>query len=213
MTKVLAQGPVRIGNDAVGQVQHDVYGSAISAAAAHVECGGKLEHDEQHLLVGYGQQVCATWRQPDSGLWEVPGPKRHYVHSKLLCWSALDALTRLDEAGQLRAPREVFLQEREAVREAIEMQGYCEAPDGKGSYVGAFGEDWADASLLIMARLGFHDPITREPCPRLSESGKTSGAKGCCCATGQRSTVSAPAKARSVSAGSGQWSCWPYRAG
>lgn len=149
--------PVRIGNDAVGQVQHDVYGSAISAAAAHVECGGKLERDEQRLLVGYGRQVCATWRQPDSGLWEVPGPKRHYVHSKLLCWSALDCLLRLAEAGRLRAPRQEFLREREAVREAIETQGYREAPDGQGSYVGAFGEDWADASLLIMARLGFHD--------------------------------------------------------
>ena len=150
--------PVRIGNDAIEQLQHDVYGSAIAAAAAHVECGGKLEQDERRLLVAYGRQVCATWRLPDSGLWEVPGPPRHYVHSKLLCWSALDVLLRLDEAIHLRAPRDLFLRERQAVREAIETQGYVIAADGSGSYVGAFGENWVDASLLIMARLGFHDP-------------------------------------------------------
>ncbi len=149
--------PVRVGNDATGQLQHDVYGSAISAAVAYVECGGKLLRDEQRLLIAFGRQVCKTWREPDNGLWEVPGGRRHYVHSKLMCWSALDAVLRLDEMGCLRAPRADFLRERQAVRDAIESKGYRTSPDGTGSYVGAFGEDWADASLLIMARLGFHD--------------------------------------------------------
>lgn len=144
--------PVRIGNDAVGQLQHDVYGSAIAAAAMEVRCGGKLTRDEQSLLVRFGRQVCATWRDPDSGLWEVPGPRRHYVHSKLLCWSALNELLRLHADGHLRAPRDEFLRECRAVREAIETEGFR-----GGSYVGAFGEDWVDASLLIMARLGFHN--------------------------------------------------------
>ena len=149
--------PVRVGNNAIDQLQHDVYGSAIAAAAEHVRCGGRLARDEQRLLIRYGRQVCATWREPDSGLWEVPGPRRHYVHSKLLCWSALDVLLRLDEEGHLRAPREMFDLERQAIRTAIEQQGYATAPDGTGSYVGAIGENWVDASLLIMARLGFHD--------------------------------------------------------
>lgn len=148
--------PVRVGNDADGQLQHDVYGSAIAAAAAHVEGGGTLARDERRLLVRYGWQVCKTWRQPDSGLWEVPGPRRHYTHSKLMCWSALDVLLRLGEAGHVQVPRKEFLREREAVRGAIEAQGFIAAPDGSGSYVGAFGEDWVDASLLTMARLGFH---------------------------------------------------------
>ncbi|WP_428487024.1 glycoside hydrolase family 15 protein [Rhodopila sp.] len=160
--------PVRIGNDATGQLQHDVYGSAIAAAVAYVECGGTLAADEQRLLIGFGRQVCASWRQPDNGLWEVPGARRHYVHSKLMCWSALDALLRLDDMGHLRAPLQDFLREREAVREAIETLGYITAADGGGSYVGAFGEDWVDASLLIMARLGFHDPHH----PRIVETEK-----------------------------------------
>jgi len=153
--------PVRVGNNAVEQLQHDVYGSAISASAAWIAGGGRLAPDEQQLLVGFGRKVCETWREPDSGLWEVPGPPRHYVHSKLMCWSALDVLLDLDANGHIRAPRDLFQRERDALRRVIELKGYLEAPDGSGAYVGAFGEDWVDASLLIMARLGFHD--ARDP--------------------------------------------------
>ncbi len=152
--------PVRIGNDATGQLQHDVYGSAISAAVAYVECGGTLARDEQRLLIGFGRQVCATWRQPDNGLWEVPGPRRHYVHSKLMCWSALDALLRLDDMGHLRAPREDSSSASARPCAMPSRPRAISTPDGNGSYVGAFGEAWADASLLIMARLGFHDPAS-----------------------------------------------------
>ena len=151
--------PVRVGNDADGQLQHDVYGSAIAAAAAFIECGGTLAGDERRLLVGFGRVVCQTWREPDSGLWEVPGRRRHYVHSKLMCWSALDVLLRMHDEGHLRAPEALFRRERDAVRASIEAHGYRD-----GSYVGAFGEDWADASLLLMARLGYLGPLD----PRIS---------------------------------------------
>ncbi len=146
--------PVRVGNDASGQLQHDVYGSAIAAAAAYVECGGTLARDERGLLAGFGRVVCKTWREPDSGLWEVPGPRRHYVHSKLMCWSALDVLLRMHAAGHLDVPEALFRRERDALRAAIEDQGFRD-----GSYVGAFGEAWADASLLAMARLGYLDSM------------------------------------------------------
>ena len=150
--------PVRVGNDASGQLQHDVYASAITAAATHVEHGGTLARDERRLLVGFGRVVCKTWREPDSGIWEIPGERRHYVHSKLMCWSALDTLLTMHEAGCLKLPFEQFSGERAALREAIETQGFVAGPE-VGSYVGAFGEDWADASLLIMARLGFHHAL------------------------------------------------------
>ena len=148
-----ASTPVRIGNDAAGQLQHDVYGAAIAAAAMFVECGGSLTADEQRLLVGFGRIVCKTWREPDSGIWEVPGARRQYVHSKLMCWSALDVLLRLHDQNRLRAPEALFRRERDAVRAEIEEHGLRD-----GVYVGAFGEDWVDASLLVMARLGYLDP-------------------------------------------------------
>lgn len=145
--------PVRIGNDASGQLQHDVYGSAIAAAEAFLECGGTLNAEERRLLIGFGRMVCKTWREPDSGIWEVPGERRHYVHSKLMCWSALDVLLRMHDQRHLDVPEALFRRERDALRAAIDGQGCRD-----GSYVGAFGEDWADASLLVMARLGYLDP-------------------------------------------------------
>jgi len=152
--------PIRVGNDAVEQLQLDVYGSAAAAAAAYVERGGTLGREQRRLLIGFGRIVCDSWREPDSGLWEIPGRQRHYVHSKLMCWSALDTLLRLHEAGHLdawgaRAPAELFRQERDAIRTEIESRGFDAA---RGSYVGAFGEDWMDASLLVMARLGYRSP-------------------------------------------------------
>ena len=145
--------PVRIGNDASGQLQHDVYGSAIAAASAFLECGGSLTAEERRLLIGFGRMVCKTWREPDSGIWEVPGERRHYVHSKLMCWSALDVLLRMHDARHLDVPEALFRRERDALRAEIDGQGFR-----GGSFVGAFGEDWADASLLVMARLGYLEP-------------------------------------------------------
>lgn len=153
--------PVRTGNDAAGQLQHDVYGSAIAAAEAYVQCGGKLTPDEQRLLAGFGRTVCKTWREPDSGIWEVPGARRHYVHSKLMCWTALDVLLRMHADGRLSIPDQQFRRERDAIRAAIDEEGFRD-----GSYVGAFGENWADASLLVMARLGYLSPSH----PRLSST-------------------------------------------
>ena len=145
--------PIRIGNDASGQLQHDVYGSAIAAASAHLECGGTLNTKERRLLIGFGRMVCKTWREPDSGIWEVPGARRHYVHSKLMCWSALDGLLRMHSQGHLAVPEALFRREGDAIRAAIDAQGLI-----GDSYVGAFGEDWADASLLAIARLGYLAP-------------------------------------------------------
>jgi GH15 family glucan-1,4-alpha-glucosidase len=153
--------PVRIGNDAVEQLQLDVYAAAAAAAAAYAERGGKLDRDQRRLLIGFGRIVCRSWREPDSGLWEIPGRRRHYVHSKLMCWSALDTLLRLHGAGHLdawgvRAPAGLFRRERDAVRAEIEARGF---DPGLSSYVGAFGEGWMDASLLAMARLGYRGPL------------------------------------------------------
>ena len=173
--------PVRIGNDASGQLQHDVYGSAIAAAEAFLGCGGRLTSEERRLLIGFGRMVCKTWREPDSGIWEVPGRRRHYVHSKLLCWSALDVLLRLHAGRHLRVPVDLFRRERDALRAAIDAQGFR-----GGSYVGAFGEDWVDASLLVMARLGYLDRMTRTSWRRQTASGPSFAGMDCCCATCRR---------------------------
>ncbi len=128
---------------------------AVSVGWASEVCLGR---DERRLLAGFGRVVCATWREPDSGIWEVPGGRRHYVHSKLMCWSALDILLRLHAAGHLRVPE--ALSAASATPCARRSSRKASAPGQTGgSYVGAFGEDWADASLLVMARLGYGSPL------------------------------------------------------
>jgi GH15 family glucan-1,4-alpha-glucosidase len=91
--------PVRIGNGAYRQVQLDVYGGLLFAAFDYVEKGGSLQADEARLLVGFGETVCKQWRDPDSGIWEIRGPKRHYTFSKVMCWTALDCLLKLNDLG------------------------------------------------------------------------------------------------------------------
>ena len=144
--------PVRIGNDAHRQVQLDIYGSVIAAAFEYVERGGGLSRSERRLLVGFGREVCRSWRDPDHSIWEVRGDKRHYTYSKLLCWAALDRLLRLHAAGVLRVPAVTFRRGRDALRRTIETEGYSRNIE---AYTGTLGGTALDASLLRMTALGY----------------------------------------------------------
>jgi GH15 family glucan-1,4-alpha-glucosidase len=144
--------PVRIGNEAHSQVQLDVYGGVIAAAFDYVESGGHLQSDETKLLVGFAKTACEKWREPDSGIWEIRGPKRHYTFSKVMCWTALDCLIKLHERSLARIDVEHFREERDAIAEAIEARGYGTA---LGSYVSELDGDRLDAALLLMGCLGY----------------------------------------------------------
>jgi GH15 family glucan-1,4-alpha-glucosidase len=147
--------PVRIGNGAYRQVQLDVYGGVLFAAFDYVAKGGRLQEDEAKLLVGFGKTVCKQWRDADSGIWEIRGPKRHYTFSKVMCWTALDSLLKLYERGCVRINVELFRRERDEIGRAIETHGFNEILD---SYVGEFDGDWLDAALLLMGCLGYKHP-------------------------------------------------------
>lgn len=147
--------PVRIGNGAHSQVQLDVYGGVVSAAFDYIESGGSLQADEARLLAGFGKTVCKKWREPDHGIWEIRGPKRHYTFSKVMCWTALDCLIKLHERGLVYIDVECFRLEREAIAEAIERRGFDES---LGSYLSEFDGDRLDAALLLMGCLGYKEP-------------------------------------------------------
>jgi GH15 family glucan-1,4-alpha-glucosidase len=147
--------PVRIGNGAHAQTQLDVYGEVVVAAAEFLEAGGALQADEAKLLAGFGETASTQWREPDHGIWEMRGPKRHYTFSKVMSWAALDALLRLHERGAVRVDEDRFRRERDAVAETIETRGYNEA---LGSYVSELDGDRLDAALLLMGCLGYKDP-------------------------------------------------------
>ena len=144
--------PVRIGNAASGQRQHDVYGEVIVAAWDYAERGGVLNPQEQGLIAGFAEEICKIWREPDHGLWEIRLPPRHNTHSKLLCWAGLDRALELHHKHGMKLHGNRCTTERDAIRAEIEANGYNR---NVGSYVGFYGSEAADASLLLMPRLGY----------------------------------------------------------
>jgi GH15 family glucan-1,4-alpha-glucosidase len=145
--------PVRVGNDAAGQLQLDVYGEVVDAAYRFVQIGGRLDRAMARALVNFGRTVCRRWQEPDEGIWEVRSGRRHHTYSKFMCWVALDRLLSLHDAGHLTAPEGIFRNAREAIFREIETRGY----NGQiHSYVSVFdGGNDVDASLLLMVLYGY----------------------------------------------------------
>lgn len=149
-----ASAPVRCGNGAWEQRQLDVYGAVALAARLFVRRGGVLEPAERRMLEGFGKRVVRHWQSPDHGIWEVRGRQQHYTYSKLMCWAALDALLELMESGGVGGDRQNLERERARIRAAIEERAFNRQ---LGSYTATFDGQGADASLLAIARTGFHE--------------------------------------------------------
>lgn len=161
--------PVRVGNAAADQFQLDTYGDVVDAAFRYVQRGGHLDGHMAKLLVGLGETACKRWREPDEGIWEVRGGRRHHTYSKAMCWVALDRLLRLHEDGHLDAPVNRFSSVRDEIRTEVEARGYDE---GIGSYVSEFDGCDLDASLLLLGLHGYVDPgdaRMRATCQRIYE--------------------------------------------
>lgn len=151
-------GPVRIGNAASEQVQNDIYGEVLLTAWHHVAGGGTLNRQEEQLVAGFVDVVCKIWREPDQGIWEIRLPPRHNTHSKLMCWVALDRALALHSLCKLPIDVRRIEAERDAIRADIDAHAWNPA---LGSYVGFYGADATDASLLLMPRAGYID--ARDP--------------------------------------------------
>jgi GH15 family glucan-1,4-alpha-glucosidase len=145
--------PVRVGNDAMGQLQLDVYGEVVDAAAQLVGQGVTLDRETSRMLRAFGEFVCRHWTEPDEGIWEPREGRRHHTHSKVLCWAALDQLLRLHRHGHLpRIDANRFARERAALRAAIERHGWSER---LRSYTQTFDGDQVDAALLQLPWYGY----------------------------------------------------------
>jgi GH15 family glucan-1,4-alpha-glucosidase len=161
--------PVRIGNDAHGQLQLDVYGEVIDAAARFAGAGGRFDRDTARLLAGLGRTVCARWREPDEGIWEGRAGRFQHTHSKALCWVALDRLLGLHQTHGLPIDVPRLRRERAAIRETVERHGYSEK---LGSYTRLLDGDDVDASLLTLPLYGYVDathPRMSATCARIHE--------------------------------------------
>jgi GH15 family glucan-1,4-alpha-glucosidase len=144
--------PVRIGNAAVDQVQHDVLGEVMCALALARTAGLKERGPSWALQRALVDDLADHWREPDRGIWEVRGDLQHFTHSKVMAWAALDRAVHAVEDHGLEGPVERWRAERDAVREDVLTHGFDAA---RNTFVQAYGATNTDASLLQIAQVGF----------------------------------------------------------
>ncbi|MCW3817531.1 glycoside hydrolase family 15 protein [Micromonospora sp. DR5-3] len=144
--------PVFIGNDAWRQRQTDVLGEILDAAWLMRYYLDPMAPEVRHLLHALADQAVLDWHRPDAGMWEARDVERHYVSSKVQCWTALDRAVRFGRRiGDERAVAR-WAAARDEVRQAVLTRGWN---DRLGAYTGAFDSDQLDASVLIMPLVGF----------------------------------------------------------
>jgi GH15 family glucan-1,4-alpha-glucosidase len=146
--------PVRVGNDAHRQQQHDVYGQVLDLAWRWHRRGDSPDDDHWEFLCELVDLAAAVWERPDRGIWEVRSRAQHFVHSKVLCWTALDRGIRLAEECERPAPLRRWRRVRTEIRTAVEDRGYRRSP---GVFVRRFDGRAMDAALLLLPRTGFVD--------------------------------------------------------
>jgi len=148
--------PIVVGNEAKDQTQHDIYGALLDATYLGSKYGEPIAHDSWVAIGRIVDQVCETWDTPDSGIWEVRGPNKHYLHSRLMSWVAVDRAVRLAQKRSLPAPLVRWSETRTAIHDDIWANFWN---DGLGRFVRAIGdapEDLAvDGALLMMPLVRF----------------------------------------------------------
>lgn len=143
--------PVVTGNPAREQLQLGVYGDLMAICRTYVDAGNVLDIGTARMLAGVADRTCDLWRNPDSGMWELP-EERHYTSSKMGCWKALDDAIALAESGAIPGSAERWKAERERIRLWIEENCWSEV---KSAYVFYAGSEELDASVLLHAPTGF----------------------------------------------------------
>jgi GH15 family glucan-1,4-alpha-glucosidase len=145
-------GPIRIGNAAAEQLQLDVYGHLVQQSWRWFERGHPPDDDYWAFLAELVDCAAERWSEPDRGIWEWRGEPRHFVHSKALCWAALDRGLALAEQCGRTAPVRRWRTARDRARAAIEEIGFDAR---RGTFVQAFGHRELDAALLRLPATGF----------------------------------------------------------
>lgn len=144
-------GPVVTGNPAGGQLQLGVYGDLMAICRTYVDAGNVLDVETSRLLAGIADRTCDVWRNPDSGMWELPD-ERHYTSSKMGCWKALEDAIALADVGAIPGSAERWRAERDRIRSWIDEHCWSES---RNAYVFHAGSDQLDASVLLHAPSGF----------------------------------------------------------
>jgi GH15 family glucan-1,4-alpha-glucosidase len=147
-----ASAPVRVGNGAWNQRQLDVYGELLDAAATLPEYLAELAPETRKFLAHAADTAAARWRSADQGIWEVRGEPRHYLHSKLMCWVAVDRAISLAVILQSTGKVPQWTEARDAIAASIRTEGWSGTAN---AYTQAYGSEDLDASALMLAIVGF----------------------------------------------------------
>ena len=147
--------PVRIGNAAAGQFQLDVYGEVMSALYEACRIGAVVSDPAWDLQKALMDFLKTGWAEPDDGIWEVRGPRRHFTHSKVMAWVAVDRAIRCAEEFNLQGPVEEWRTLRTRIHDEVCERGYNA---DKKAFTQFYGSDELDASLLMIPLVGFLPP-------------------------------------------------------
>jgi len=159
--------PVRIGNGAFTQFQPDIYGELLDTAWLYHKNGGEIDDVFWELCAGIVDVVEERWERPDHGIWEIRDDPRHFTHSKVMAWVAVDRAIRLARARGLPADLERWTRLRRDMRTRIEAEGVD--PD-TGAFVQSFGDTALDAANLLIPLVRFlpaDDPRVRATFERI----------------------------------------------
>ena len=144
--------PVRIGNAAAKQYQLDVYGEVMDTLHLARLAGLAPEPEAWQVQVALLKFLESHWEQPDEGIWEVRGPRRHFTHSKVMAWVAFDRGIKDAEQDGLEGPIERWRQIRDAIHALVCARGFDR---GRNTFVQSFDSPHLDASLLLIPQVGF----------------------------------------------------------
>jgi GH15 family glucan-1,4-alpha-glucosidase len=147
--------PVRIGNDAAGQLQLDIYGELLDAIYLYDKFGAPISIDLWFNVRRLVDWVCANWRRPDESIWEVRGGRREFLHSKVMCWVAIDRALRLAARRSLPAPLATWYAVRDQIYEDVLARYWDPA---RATFVQSPGSQAVDASSLLMPLVRFLSP-------------------------------------------------------
>jgi GH15 family glucan-1,4-alpha-glucosidase len=145
--------PVRTGNAAYKQYQLDIFGEVANTLFQARQAGlGPAKHSRHEVALAMLEFLETGWERPDEGIWEVRGPRRHFVHSKMMAWVAVDRLIRSAEKGRFATDIPRWQNLRKAIHDQVCRQGF---DAGLNSFVQYYGSKHLDASVLMMPLVGF----------------------------------------------------------
>ena len=141
----LDSAPVRVGNAAKDQIQLDVYGWVLDAVHRLIESGQRINAETARATSAAADLVVQQWQAPDNGLWEVRGEQKHYVHSKMMCWLALDSAAKSRSVfGEKKAQE--WMKARDAIASSIRSEGFDAS---RNVYLRSYGSADLDAAILL----------------------------------------------------------------